>query len=139
MGFSDMNEQTMVVGPYTLTNIHTSNNGIQQAICKWPRPGEITAAYVSVVTAITGNTGNAKYIKLVNLTNTSAITNVAVRACIDNVNIAALTPTALTETEYTFAKNDVLGINISGLNTAGGVDQLFVALSYVYGSPAGAS
>lgn len=134
MGFPDINPQTLVIGPFTITNVLANTD--QQAVYKWREAGEIVAAQVVTQTAITGNTTNYQQYKLVNMTNMSAITNVGVLNCIDAVNTVAGVPKALTETEYTFAKSDVLGINIGGAGTPGNLDAMYFIVDYVYGNPA---
>jgi len=136
MSFSYMNPQHVVVGPISISNVHA--NASETAVMKFDRAGEIRHAYVSVETAITGDNTNYVLVALMNMTNTSATTVVGSRNCIAGVNIAAATPTALTETEYTFAANDVLGINISGAGdgNAQSVDNVVFDIEYVYGSPA---
>jgi hypothetical protein len=137
MSFPEEQIHSLVFGPYTITNINA--NTIVSRVFKFLKPGEITYAGVVAGTAITGNTANAKYIGVMNATNASAITAYARTNFIDSVDLAANTVTALvTNTELTFAANDILAINISGTNAAGNLDKCYVIVQYVYGSPAGA-
>jgi len=129
-----MSPQTLVIGPFTITN--TAANTDQQAVYKWREAGEIVGAQVVAQTQIVGNTTNSKLFSLRDMTNMSAITNIGVLACVDSTNCDASVPTAMTETEYTFAKDDVLGININGTNAAGNIDALYFIVDYVYGNPA---
>jgi len=132
--FPYMSPQTLVIGPFTLTNVLATTD--QQAVYKWREAGEIVAAQVVMQTGLTGNTTNYKQFKLVNMTNMSAITNVGVLNCIDSVNTVTGVPIALTETQYTFAKDDVLGINIGGGGAPGDLDAGYFIVDYVYGNPA---
>lgn len=136
MSFPYMNPQHLIVGPMSVTNVHA--NVCEVPVMKFDRAGEIKHAYISLETAITGDNTNYVLFAIKNMTNTSATTVVSSRNCITDTNIAADTPTAMTETEHTFAANDVLGINISGAGggNAQNVDNAVFDIEYVYGSPA---
>jgi len=136
MSFPYMNPQHIVVGPIDITNVMA--NALETPVMKMGQAGEIRHAYVSTDTVITGNNANYVLVAVMNMTNVSATTVVGSRNCITNVNIAADTPTALTATEYTFAADDVLGINIAGAGGANSqnVSKVVFDIEYVYGSPA---
>lgn len=136
MSFPFMNPQHVVVGPITVTNVHA--NACEIPVMKFGQAGEIRNAYISVETAITGDNTNYVSFAVMNMTNTSATSVVSSRNCITDTNMSADTPTAMTETQHTFAANDVLGVNIFGAGggNAQNVDNAVFDIEYVYGSPA---
>lgn len=132
--FPYMSPQTLIIGPFTLTNILANTD--EHGVYKWREAGEIVDAQVVAQTQIVGNNVNAKIFLLRDMTNMSAITNIGALNLSTGVNLDASVPSSMTETEYTFSKDDVLGINIFGTNAAGNIDELYFIVDYVYGNPA---
>jgi len=132
--FPYMSPQTLIIGPFTITNILANTD--EQGVYKWREAGEIVDAQIVAQTAIVGNNVNAKVFILKDMTNMSAITNIAVLNLSTGVNLAASVPSSMTETQYTFSKSDILGVNIFGTNAAGDIDELYFIVDYVYGNPA---